>query len=98
MLKEAGLHPKLSDIVKPSIEVAGDKHELKRLFDEGELPVMKAVGFARIKDSSAGWVSYTITIQGNEVLSIEVDEPNVRSIAEDNAKIGFVTNLIDKEF
>jgi len=82
------------------VRVEGEKHVLESLFDgdPAKLPIIKAVGYMPIREGSSGWVSYTITTRGREVMLIEVDEPNIRVIAEESAKVAFVTTFIDQEF
>jgi hypothetical protein len=57
------------------------------------MPELKAVGYAK---TAKGWVSYTLTTKGKEVLSIEVSDPDQRQIAEEQAKIAFVETLVDR--
>ncbi len=90
---------KPTSIVKPQIRVAGETHILEAIFEDKtkDLPEMKSVGYMRINQSSNNWLSYTITTKGNEVLSIEVGEPNLRAIVEDEAKIAFVNSFMNQE-
>lgn len=83
-------------IVRPSLIVEGETHPLVDAFKNPEnLPTLKSVGYCRIPE---GWISYVITTKGKEVLSIDVEEPNIlRPIAEESAKIAFVSNFIDPE-
>ena len=89
-----------SDVVKPMIRANGERHVLEVIFDgdPDDMPVVKSVGYMPVKEGSSGWISYTITSRGREIISIEVDEPNIRPIAEENAKMAFVTAFIDQEF
>lgn len=72
-------------------------HAFEKLEDQGALPILKSVGYARVFPGSREYVSYVITSQGREVLSIEVSEPNLKAIASDEAKISFVTLLEDED-
>ncbi len=84
-------------VIKPSIQVAGDKHVFETLF-EGEadnLPEIRSVGFMKVSPNSKDYVSYVITTKGTDVISIEVDEPNLKIIAEESAKTNFVNLFID---
>ena len=83
-------------LIIPSIRVNGEKHILEEMFESGDMPEMKAVGFVKIGTLVSNWVSYTVTFRGNEVIKIECEEPNVKGIAEENAKIAFVGALIDQ--
>jgi len=88
--------PELS-VVKPLVQVAGEKHLLDQMLEDGEAPEMKAVGYMRMGKGPNAWVSYTVKFKGTEVTSIEIDEPNLRAIAEESAKIAFVNEFIDAE-
>lgn len=87
----------VSKIVVPLIRSGDDKHPLETIFEGNpkHIPVLKAVGFAPMGVGNS-WVSYIITTRGNEVLSIQVSEPNLRQIAEESAKTDFVTEFMDK--
>ncbi len=82
------------DFICPIVKVAGEKHLLEKMIDQGEAPIVKAVGYMRLGNQRNSWVSYTITTRGREVLKIEIDEPNMREIAEESAKIAFVECLM----
>ena len=84
------------ELIKPLIRVEGVPHILETKLKSGKMPEMKCVGYMNLDSGSNSWISYTATIKGNEVLSIEVDEPNMRAVAEESAKIAFVTNFIDQ--
>jgi hypothetical protein len=83
-------------VIQPIIRVDGEKHILEEMFESGDAPEMKSVGYMQIGNGAHSWVSYVITTRGTEVLKIEVDQPNMRPIAEESAKIGFTTNLMDQ--
>lgn len=88
---------KLEDIVQPTISFDGDKeHALKALFKEDKAPVLKSIGYATIPgvERYGRYVSYVITSQGDKILNIEVGQPNLKAIAEDEAKISFVTEFM----
>lgn len=86
-------------VIKPTIRVNGENHILEDLLTgpEEKMPVLTSVGYCRVGTGIHSWVSYKITTQGEKVLSIEVDEPNMRAIAEESAKGMFVTSFIDQE-
>lgn len=86
-------------VIKPLISVAGETHELEKLFegDQNTLPEIKSVGYMRLGEKANNWVSYVITTKGDKVLSIEVDEPNMQLIAQESAQISFVNLFIDKD-
>jgi hypothetical protein len=88
--------PQSNSIVCPLIRNNGEKHLLETLFEKNEAPEMTAVGYMKLSNGSASWVSYVATFQGNEVKKIEISEPDLRAIAEDASRIDFVQNFIDK--
>lgn len=82
-------------IVKPSILIEGDPHPLQKLEELGKLPELTAIGFTRLHDGKQhNWVSYVVKFQGDKVLSLEVDEPNMKGIAEEATKINFMNHLV----
>lgn len=85
-------------VVQPSIRVEGEKHTLEKLFDgdPDDMPTLKSIGYAKLGGQNS-WVSYVITTKGREVIAIEVDEPNMRTIAEEASKINFVGQFVDRE-
>ena len=90
MTKHSKAHD--SKIIKPSISVEGGKpHTLVSLFegDPENLPTLRSVGYGQIPGTST-FVAYTIYSRGQEITKIEVEEPNLRAIAEESAKIFFV--------
>lgn len=100
MAKVATAQKKLEDIVQPSVVFDGDKdHALRLLFKQNEAPVLKSIGFGPIPgvEGYGRFVSYVMTSQGDKILSIEVGQPNLKPIAEDEAKIAFVTNFMGDE-
>lgn len=77
------------NVIKPIIQVDNQPNILERL-TEDDAPVLKSVGYAKCGENKNSWISYVITTKGNEVISIEVSEPDIRPVAQDNAKISFV--------
>lgn len=90
---------KTESIVKPVVRVAGELHALEKILDgdPDKIPTIKSVGCMRVSPDSNSWISYTILTKGREVISIEVDEPNLRGVAEESAKINFVQQFMDQE-
>ena len=88
-----------SAVIKPMIRANGEKHLLEELFDgdPDDMPEIRSVGYMRLHKGTGGWVSYIITTKGREVINIEIDEPNLKDIAEESAKIAFVSTFIDHE-
>lgn len=89
----------LSSYIQPLVKVNGEDHYLEKQAKSGEeMPIMKAVGVYRADMTrNHSWVSYVVTIQGDKVLKIEVAEPDMRAIAEESAKIEFVSNFMERE-
>lgn len=91
--------PKKDSVVKPSMHFEGDKeHVLTTLLEEGDAPVLKSVGYTRLKTvkGQSSYVSYVITTQGEKVLKIDVEEPTQRYIAEEATKIAFVNHFMSE--
>lgn len=88
-----------SNIVEPSIRVNDEKHILEDLMDGPfeDCPELTSIGFCRIGKTTNNWISYRITTKGDKVLKIEAEEPNMRAVAEEAAKISFVESFVDKE-
>lgn len=83
--------------IKPAIRVNGQDHVIETLFKQGKTPKFAAVGVSQLEPGKNSWVSYLLEIVGDKVVSMEVGEPNLRAIAEEEAKIGFVTKFLDAE-
>ncbi len=85
-------------VVKPSVTFLGGKdHVLEELLKKDEAQELKSVGYARVNNlagHTAAYVSYVITTKGDKVLKIEVEEPNLKAIAEEATKISFVNNFM----
>lgn len=100
MAKATAVQKKLEEIVQPSIVFEGDKeHALKALFREDKPPVLKSIGYGVIPgvEGYGKFASYTITSQGDKILKVEVGQPNLKAIVEDEAKIAFVTTFMGDE-
>lgn len=87
---------KKKDVIKPIIRANGEAHVLETMWDGGELPELKSIGYAKMGDKTHNWVSYVITTKGTEVISIEISEPDMRAIAEEATKISFVSTFMDQ--
>ena len=88
------------EIVKPSIHIEGDKeHALKLLFREDDAPIIKSVGYAPLAGlpGHGRYIAYIVTSQADKVLSIEVEQPNLKGIAEESAKMAFVETFMGTE-
>ncbi len=88
-----------AEVVKPSVIFEGDKeHALITLFrgPEDELPLVKSIGYMKLPNYNR-YVSYVITTKGDKVVSFEVEQPDLKAIAEESAKISFVTCFMDQD-
>ncbi len=89
-----------SPIVEPTVKFVGDNenHALQKLFDGApkNLPTIKSVGTIGLPGTNT-WVSFVMYTRGNQVIKIEADEPNLRAIAEESAKIAFVNAFMTGE-
>lgn len=96
--KKAVSDTDLSEIVKPELTFAGDPdHPLKAMFAEGtDLPVIRTAGLLQIPNTRK-FVSFTLKTQGDKVIAIEVDVPDQRLIAIDNAKTRMDQFILDTE-
>lgn len=75
------------------------EHAVMTLFKGGveeTLPLITSVGCVKIP-GSRNYASYVITSQGSKILKVEVEEPNLKQIAEDCAKINFVNLFLSPE-
>ena len=81
-------------IVEPSINIPGHTNPFVPFYETS--PELTAVGYVRIPGTN-DYCSYTVTIKGGEVVKINCEEPNLKLIAEESAKIAFVNNFVDKE-
>ena len=86
--------------VVPTIEYTGSNTAQAATIFKGEdqstLPIIKSIGVRQIPGSRY-FVSYTLYTQGDQVVKVEVDEPNMRAIAEDSAKSNFVQLFMSQE-
>lgn len=85
---------KTESIIQPIIRSNGELHIFETM---DELPELTSVGYCKASEGRNSWVSYTMTTKGDKVIKIECDEPNLKEIAEESAKIAFVSNFIDSE-
>lgn len=73
-------------------EISTDEkpYELRSTFDAKDLPEMRAVGVVKIEDRVSGYMPVILTIRGEKVVKVEMEEPNLHEIAVNMAKINFV--------
>lgn len=71
------------------------KNELIEHIKEDE-PELSAVGYARIPGTN-NYAAYVLKFKGDKIISMVVDEPNLKSIAEESAKINFVNEFVRSE-
>ena len=96
MSKAKKLQEVKESVIVPSIQIEGKEHALQELFNKEDAPEIKSVGYAKVPGTNQ-YISYTITSKGTEVVKIEVEEPNLRQIAEESAKICFVNTFMTVE-
>lgn len=80
-------------VVTPSVKFDNDtkEHALTSIIsDEENAPIIQSVGIFRIP-STNHYVSFVMHTKGTQVVKIDVEEPNLRAIAEESAKISFVS-------
>lgn len=65
------------------------------LFEGDNLPIIKSVGYHRLPNSNL-YVAYILYIQGDKVVKVEAEEPVPFLFAEEQAKLNFVSNFMDK--
>lgn len=58
------------------------------------LPELTAVGIYKVPDSPY-YVSFKIKSKGGLVTHLKVEEPNIRQVAEESAKIDFVNEFMN---
>jgi len=83
-----------SPIIESSVKIEGHINPFIPFYSNG--PELTAVGYVRIPGTNE-YSSYTITVKGGEVVRIVCDEPNLKVIAEETAKISFINNFVDRE-
>ncbi len=87
-------------IVQPTVKFVGDdkKHALQAIFDgpEDKMPVIKSVGTIGVPGTNT-WISFIMHTKGTKVIKVDADEPNLRAIAEESAKISFVDTFMSAE-
>lgn len=74
-----------------------NRHQLKELIesdDLDEVPELVSVGMYKV---GGNWVSFVMESKGSQVTKITLDEPNLRPIAEESAKINFVNKFMTNE-
>lgn len=88
----------VKQIVEPTVKFVGDskKHALQLLFEGEDVPVIKSVGTVGVPNTNT-WISFVLHSQGDKVIKIEAEEPNLRAIAEESAKISFVDTFMSVE-
>ena len=85
---------KEESFVKPSIQVNDSKENvISNLIEGSNAPEIQSIGVFKVPGTNH-YVSFTMITKGKEVISIEVEEPNLRAIAEESAKISFVEKFM----
>lgn len=85
-------------VVNPSVKFANDtkEHALTSIISDEDAPVIQSVGIFKIP-STNHYVSFVMHTKGTQVVKIDVEEPNLRGIAEESAKISFVSAFMSGE-
>lgn len=91
----------LDEIPEPRLVVPAKDHPdklraLKLLFPKEDAPILKAVGYARLPGRME-YAAFKLKIQGDKVIDVEAEIPNMKGIAEEEAKLMFVHELMDQE-
>ncbi len=68
-------------------------HMVETLLHVENPPEIKSIGSIHVPGTNT-YVSFVMTTKGTEVLSLEVGEPNLKLIADDEAKINFVHHVL----
>ncbi len=85
----------VQDVIRPSMEFEGHKNSFIEYVKKDD-PELTAVGYARIPGTNT-YASYVMKIKAGVVISMIVDEPNMKAVAEDSAKVCFVNELTREE-
>lgn len=82
-------------IIEPIIRFVNEpkEHVLEKLMSGETPPTLISVGSINVPGTNT-YVSYVLHSKGNEVLKIEVGEPNLKLISDDEAKINFVNHVL----
>ena len=86
--------PKKS-IVRPTVTFQNDtkEHAMEAILNKEAPPVVKSVGVFKLPNTNQ-YVSFYMETQGDKVIKIEVEQPNLKAIAEESAKISFVNTFM----
>ena len=87
-----------SSVVKPTLTFQNDtkEHVMTALVGGDNPPIVKSVGVFKLAGTNQ-YVSFSMETQGDKVIKIEVEEPNLRAIAEESAKINFVSTFMSQD-
>lgn len=88
--------PTTKQVVQPIVKEEGKPHNWEQLFEGGEMPTLKSVGYAQ-DPASGKYISYVITTKGENVLLIEAGEPDFRQVAEEATKMSFAEIFMGAE-
>ena len=84
---------KVKSVIEPSIVIPEHTNPFVTYFDD-ESPELTSVGFTRLPNTNT-YVSYTVHSKGGVITKIVCDEPNLKIVAEETAKISFVNYFVD---
>jgi len=91
--KTSSVITKPASVIEESVQIRGHVNSFVSYFDKKQ-PELTAVGYVKIPDTNT-YVSYVITIKGSEVVKVVCDEPNMKIVAEESAKVSFVNLFVD---
>lgn len=84
-----------SSFIEPTMKFENHTNEFIKHVEE-EQPELRAVGFARVPGTN-NYAAYVLIVKGDKVIKMTVDEPNMRNVAEEAAKIQFVDIFVNSE-
>lgn len=67
---------------------------LSEAMESVELPVVTSIGWVRTEGNN--WSVLIIRTQGDKVVSVEAEEPNMKPIAFETLKIKLIREVVDK--
>lgn len=83
-------------IIQASTTIEGHKNAFIE-YIEKEKPELTTIGYARVPGTNT-YASFVVKFKDGVMTSMVVDEPNLKIVAEDSAKISFVNELTKEEF
>ena len=94
MAKQTKPKEETKSYLEPAMAFEGHKNEFIEHVKAKE-PELIAVGYAKIPGTN-NYAAYTIYFKNNEIVKMVVGQPNLKTIAEDQAKADFVALIVDQ--